>query len=427
VNVLSRSELIKYIVSEFRRFFNSGPEVVSSAPGRIDFLNTHQDYKGLPVVSIGIDLRTYIAVSRIPGRKSRIISINLLRERRKYMDSFNVDNIVLRNGKWFGNYIRSSVKALKEIYRDIDGFNALIYSDVPVAAGLASSAALLVSFIGAMSELYGFNLSKKDIAELAFHAEHDIMGIPCGRLDQYGSSFGGILKIETRPPYNVEELPILNGVFIVLDSGIRHSTADIHPRRQAEINEGLRILLQMNDLKENIMEKLSDKYYAVKWDEIKYEELLPYMMRLPDTPRRRIEFTLKMHESTLLALNIIRGNIPDLDKIVTILGSEWRDEVERALNSDNPGPALIGVIMNYQHVLLRDLYDVSLPELERIRNAALAAGALGVKLSGAGLGGSLTALAKDLKDAENILGKGLENGAKRGWIVKVDTGLRREL
>ena len=82
--------------------------------------------------------------------------------------------------------------------------------------------------------------------------------------------------------------------------------------------------------------------------------------------------------------------------------------------------------MNYQHVLLRDLYDVSLPELERIRNAALTAGALGVKLSGAGLGGSLTALARDLKDAENILRKGLENGAKRGWIVKVDTGLRRE-
>jgi len=420
-------ELIKYIVSEFRRFFNSEPEVISSAPGRIDFLNTHQDYKGLPVVSIGINLRTYIAVSRIPGRKSKIISINLLRERRKYMDSFNVDNIVLKRGKWFGNYIRSSVKALKEMHRDIDGFNALIYSDVPVAAGLASSAALLVSFIGAMNEVYGFNLSKKDIAELAFHAEHDIMGIPCGRLDQYGSSFGGILKIETRPPYNVEELPILNGVFIVLDSGIRHSTADIHPRRQAEINEGLRILLQMNDLKENIMEKLSDKYYTVKWDEIKYEELLPYMMRLPDTPRRRIEFTFKMHESTLLALNIIRGDIPDLDKIITILGSEWKDEVKKALNSDNSALALIGVIMNYQHVLLRDLYDVSLPELERIRNAALTAGALGVKLSGAGLGGSLTALARDLKDAENILRKGLENGAKRGWIVKVDTGLRREL
>jgi len=410
---LSSRELIKYIVSEFRRFFNSEPEVISSAPGRIDFLNTHQDYKGLPVVSIGINLRTYIAVSRILGRKSRIVSISLLRERRKYVDSFNVDNIVLRKGKWFGNYIRSSVKALKEIHRDIDGFNALIYSDVPVAAGLASSAALLVSFIGAMTEL-------------AFHAEHDIMGISCGRLDQYGSSFGGILKIETKPPYNVEELPILNGVFIVLDSGIRHSTADIHPRRQAEINEGLRILLQMNDLKGNIMEKLSDKYYAVKWDEIKYEELLPYMMRLPDTPRRRIEFTFKMHESTLLALNIIRGDIPDLDKIITILGSEWRDEVEKALNSDNSALALIGVIMNYQHVLLRDLYDVSLPELERIRNAALTAGALGVKLSGAGLGGSLTALARDLKDAENILRKGLENGAKRGWIVKVDTGLRRE-
>jgi len=427
VNVLSSRELVKYVVSEFKRFFNSEPEVISSAPGRIDFLNTHQDYKGLPVVSIGINLRTYIAVSRIYGRTTRIISINLLREGMEYIDSFNVEDIVLRGGKWFGNYIRSSVKALKEIHKDVGGFNALIYSDVPVAAGLASSAALLVSFIGAINEVYGYNLSKKDIAELAFHAEHDIMGIPCGRLDQYGSTFGGILKIETRPPYNVEELPILNGVFIVLDSGIRHSTADIHPKRQAEINEGLRILLQMNDLKDNILEKLSDKYYDVKWDEIKYEELLPYINRLPDTPRRRIEFTFKMHESTLLALNIIRGGIPDLDKIVAVLGNEWRDEVEKALNSDSPDLALIGVIMNYQHTLLRDLYDVSLPELERIRNAALAAGALGVKLSGAGLGGSLTALAKDLKDAENVLRKGLEYGARRGWIVKIDTGLRREL
>ncbi len=427
MNVLSSRELVKYVVSEFKRFFNSEPEVISSAPGRIDFLNTHQDYKGLPVVSIGINLRTYIAVSRIYGRTTRIISINLLREGMEYIDSFNVEDIVLRGGKWFGNYIRSSVKALKEIHKDVGGFNALIYSDVPVAAGLASSAALLVSFIGAINEVYGYNLSKKDIAELAFHAEHDIMGIPCGRLDQYGSTFGGILKIETRPPYNVEELPILNGVFIVLDSGIRHSTADIHPKRQAEINEGLRILLQMNDLKDNILEKLSDKYYDVKWDEIKYEELLPYINRLPDTPRRRIEFTFKMHESTLLALNIIRGGIPDLDKIVAVLGNEWRDEVEKALNSDSPDLALIGVIMNYQHTLLRDLYDVSLPELERIRNAALAAGALGVKLSGAGLGGSLTALAKDLKDAENVLRKGLEYGARRGWIVKIDTGLRREL
>lgn len=427
MNALSRRDLIKYIISMFKKFFSSEPEVIVSAPGRIDFLNTHQDYKGLPVVSIGIDLRTYVAISRISGEQSKIVSVNLLREGREYMDSFNIGSVVLKRGKWFGNYIRSSIMALKEMNKNISGFNALIYSDVPVAAGLASSAALLVSFIGAVNEVYGFDLDKKDIAELAFHAEHDIMGIPCGRLDQYGSVFGGILKIETRPPYNVEELPIINGIFIVLDSGIRHSTADIHPRRQSEIDEGLRILLQMNDLGRELICKLSDRYYAVKWDEIKYEDIKPYLMRLPEIPRKRIEFTFKMHSSTILALNIIKGYIPGHREIIAVLGDKWRDRIEKALSSDSPSLALVGIIMNYQHELLRDLYDVSLLELERIRNAALGAGALGVKLSGAGLGGSLTALAKDLDSAKNILKEGLENGARRGWIVGVDTGLRREL
>lgn len=427
MNALSRKDLIKYIISMFKKFFNSEPEVIVSAPGRIDFLNTHQDYKGLPVVSIGIDLRTYVAISRISGEQSKIVSVNLLREGIEYMDSFNIGSVVLKREKWFGNYIRSSIMALKEMNKNISGFNALIYSDVPVAAGLASSAALLVSFIGAVNEVHGFNLDKKDIAELAFHAEHDIMGIPCGRLDQYGSVFGGILKIETRPPYNVEELPIINGIFIVLDSGIRHSTADIHPRRQSEIDEGLRILLQMNDLGRELICKLSDRYYTVKWDEIRYEDVKPYLMRLPEIPRKRIEFTFKMHSSTILALNIIKGYIPGHEEIIAVLGDKWRDRIEKALSSDRPSLALIGIIMDYQHELLRDLYDVSLPELERIRNAALDAGALGVKLSGAGLGGSLTALASDLDNAKNILKEGLENGAKRGWIVRVDTGLRREL
>ncbi|ABN70248.1 GHMP kinase [Staphylothermus marinus F1] len=420
------NDLIKYIVSEYKRFYDVEPEVIVSAPGRLDFLNTHQDYKGLPVVSVGINLRTYVAISRSPDKYSRVISLNMLRERRSFQDIFSVENVYLRENKWFGNYIRASIIALKQCCEGIGDVLALIYSDVPIAAGLASSAALLVSFIGSVNELYGLGLDKKDVAELAYHAEHDVMNIPCGRLDQYGSAYGGIVKIETKPPYNIEELPGINGVFVVLDSGIKHSTGDIHPRRQAEINMGLRLLLQMNDLSREIREKLASTYYAVKWDMIKYDEIKPYLNRLPDIPRKRIIFTLKMNDSTSLALEVLRNNIPCFEKWVSVFGLEWRDKILEAMRSSDPVLSLIGLIMNYQHILLRDLYDVSLPKIEKIRNVALSAGALGAKISGAGLGGSLIALTRDRETARRVLSNALNNGAVRGWIVDIDSGLRRE-
>ncbi|RLG86346.1 MAG: GHMP kinase [Thermoprotei archaeon] len=423
--MLSSSALHK-AVELFRELFHSEPQVVVSAPGRLDFLNTHQDYKGLPVVSVGVNLRTYVALRTVDGDEARVASGNLRDEGVEYLDVFSVSNPVLRGGRWFGDYLRASVRALLEKGSRLSGFEATIYSDVPVAAGLASSAALEVSFIAGLSELFSLGLSRRDIAELAYHAEHDIMGIPCGRLDQYGSAYGGIVKIETRPPYRVEELPRIPGVFVVMDSGIRHSTADIHPRRQADIDEGLRLLLEMEDLPPGIRRRLGRRYYEPRWEELSLEELKPYLDRLPDRPRRRILFTLLMHRSTTLALDIIRGRIPSTDTLVGVLGNEWRSAVEKALASPNPVSRLVGVVMDYQHELLRDLYDLSLPQLERIRDAAKDAGALGVKISGAGLGGSLIALVESPGVAEKVLEAARGAGAVRGWIVEIDRGVSRE-
>lgn len=220
----------------------------------------------MPVVSVGIDHRTYVAISRNNSDKCIVESINLRNEGREYRDVFNASQPTLKNDKWFGNYLRASVPSLKRMGHNIEGFNALIYSDVPVAAGLASSIALEASFIGALNQLFGFGLSRMEIAEVSYIAEHDITGIPCGRLDQYGSSYGGIIKINTRPPYSVEELPWINGVFIVIDSGIKHSTADIHPRRQAEINKGLELLLEMTDLPNNVKKYIKPHYYDTSWE-----------------------------------------------------------------------------------------------------------------------------------------------------------------
>ena len=414
------------LLSEFKKEFNVEAEVVASSPGRLDFLNTHQDYKGLPVVSVGVNLRSYVAMRKTSDTEATIVSLNMREEKLPFKDSFEIGKIELREKGWFGNYLRATIIALRERGYSIGGFRAAILSQVPIGGGLGSSAAFTVSFVGALNEVFKLGLSRKEIAEVAYQAEHDIMGIPCGKLDQYGSAFGGVIKIETRPPYNVEELPMREGVFVVLDSGIKHSTAEIHPRRQEDINLGLKILLKLSEVPDDVKRKLDERYDSVLWEELSEEELKPYLTKLPENSAKRIIFTIREHESTMLALKIMRNGIPGKEELVSILGSEYAEDVEKALKHENPKLALIGVIMNQQHALLRDLYDLSLPELERIRNAALEAGALGVKISGAGLGGSLIALVENRSLAERVLEAGIKGGAKRGWIVEIDDGVRRD-
>ncbi len=421
-----KAKVVDDLINEFINLYGSEPELIVSSPGRLDFLNTHQDYKGLPVVSVGINLRTYAAFRKSLGDKAVIQSLNLKLLGEEYRDEFRLKEPSLLKGRWFGNYLRASIIALKNAGFEVPAFEALICSEVPIAGGLASSAALTVSFIGGLNALLNAGLSKKDVAELAYRAEHDIMGIPCGRLDQYGSAFGGIIKIETKPPYRVEELPWINGVFLAIDSGIKHSTADIHPVRQKELSSGLRSLLAMNDLPESLKTKLSERIDEVKWEEIGLEEITPYLNRIQEIYRRRILFTILNNISTKLALKIIKGYEPAYTELLSFLGEEWRESINKALGAADNKLALIGLIMNYQHHLLRDLYDLSMPELEVICQASISAGAYGCKLSGAGLGGTLISLAPSTSVADRVCQEAISAGARNSMKVLIDDGLREE-
>ncbi len=408
-------------IKEFREFFSEEPVLVTSAPGRLDFLNTHQDYKGLPVVAVGINLRTYIAVS--PSQGSFVIaSGNLRDEGVKFVDEFSQGNVGLVGGKWFGNYARALIAAFMRRGYSIRPFRAWIRSNIPMSSGLGSSGTLLVSLSSAISALNGFNLDRKLIAEIAYEAEHDIMGVPCGRLDQYAAAFGDIVVIETKPPYNITTLQRLGGVFLVIDTGIRHSTADIHPRRQLEIDEGLSKLLSM-DLPRNLRSKLGAHYWEVHWDEVAEDEIAPFIGELGDVPGRRILYTLRANESTKLALRVIRGEAIDITDIERVLGLS-RAEVDSLLSSYDWRGAFVGRVMTYQHRLLSEYYDVSLPAIDKLVNFLVSEGAYGAKLSGAGLGGSVIALVRDEDTAKDLLNRTLSSGlAPRGWVVSIDRGV----
>jgi galactokinase len=355
--------------------------VKTSAPGRLDFLNTHQDYKGLPVVSVAVDLRTRVAVEE--AARCEITSQN------------TGEHCVFSpgeppSGRAFCDYVKAAVVALRRAGVELRGFRGVLSSDVPIGAGMASSAALLVALTSALLRLAGRDPDLYTVAELAYAAEREVLGIPCGRLDQYGSAFGRVALIHTRPPVKVQQLDLPGGVFVVLDSGIRHSTAEVHTKRQEELSKAVEMLKQTLGVR-------CEGFWDFPWHLLYGRE--DAVEQLPEPMRSRVVFTLEMQKSTERALELLRSPLAPPGEVLKAVGRE----------------------MTLQHKLLAELYEVSLPRLDKLVEEAIDAGAYGAKLSGAGLGGVVIALAPDRETAEKI---GRRSSAERWWAVQVDEGLR---
>jgi galactokinase len=423
---MSLNEDFLDLLKKPERFFGMGPWVVASAPGRADFLNTHQDYKGLPVVPVGINLRTFIFARFRNDDIFTIKSLNLEELGEPCMDTFRVAVNEMRKRDFFGNYFRGVINVLvkRGDEHKLRGMDVIIKSQIPIGSGLSSSAALEISFLKLLNYACELGYTNKDLAELAYLAENAEVGVPCGRLDQYGSVYGGVIKLECKPPFHVEQLPFTNLIFAIIDSGIRHATADIHPARQREINKGLEVLMDSGEVPAQLKLRLGRRYNEPHWEKINEADITPYLSLLDRKVAKRILYTIKAQKSTEVGLRILRKEPIDNSELA-YLGSYQAERAMCKPLSERPY-WILGEVMNQQHELLRDLYDLSLPELERIREAAMGAGAYGVKISGAGLGGSLIALVKDYETGWKVVQAGLSAGAKQGWVSNAARGARIE-
>jgi len=399
--------------------------VIASAPARADFLNTHQDYKGLPAVPVGLNLRTRITARIVDSDKIVVKSLDLQKLGEPSSDSFKIGSDEFLEKGFFGNYLRAVSKALRERRKleHLPGMELTIQSDIPVGAGLASSAALEVAFAALLNHVGKLGLSNRDLAEVSYGAENGELGIPCGRLDQYGASFGGIVKLDCKPPFNVESLPFRAMTFAISNSGIRHSTLKVHSERQAEIDRGLKTLMDLPDLPESLRSKLGYRFNQPRWGEITEGEIETFLPLLEDKAGQRILCTIRMNSSTELALRILRNEpINDTD-VAANLSATACNRVTTASRTEREY-CLLGEIMNKQHALLRDLYTLSLPRIEDMCAAALSAGAYGAKLSGAGMGGSIIALVKNEEMGRRVVDACNSAGAKNGWTSGVGEGAR---
>jgi galactokinase len=396
--------------------------MIASAPARADFLNTHQDYKGLPVVPVALNLRTILTAEPLQEGILKVHSLDLVKERS--VDIFKIGkNEILERG-FFGNYFRSVINVIEErgLVSKIQGLEITVKSSIPIGSGLASSAALTVAFAALLDHAFRLGFSRRDLAEISYTSESERVGTRCGRLDQYGVCFGGVIRLECTPPYKVEQLPFTDLTFAIADSGIRHSTQDVHTQRQDEINRGLKALMEGQtppELKAN----LGVRFDQPRWNVLLEKEIADYLSILDDEARRRILFTIRMNALNDLALKVLRFEPTSAEDLSTGLSPVKLSHIRNLPQSERDW-LVLGEIMNEQQILLRELYDVSLPKIEDICSAALAAGAYGAKISGAGMGGSVIALVKNEGIGRKVVNACLSAGAKDGWVSAVGEGVK---
>jgi len=221
----------------FKEIFNTEPILVKS-PGRINIIGEHTDYNGGLVMPAAIDKAIYVAISQRDDNEIHLFSENY---QEKYCG--NIKKVKKSDVAW-ANYILGVVDGLLKRGFTLSGFNLYIYGDVPLGAGLSSSAAIECATAYALSQMHQLLVSNMDLALIAQKAEHEFAGVNCGIMDQFTSVFGKqdyAMMLDCRSLAH-EYIPLkLDGYkLVLLNTNVKHSLSDsAYNDRRAQCEQGV--------------------------------------------------------------------------------------------------------------------------------------------------------------------------------------------
>jgi galactokinase len=345
------SQRVTALKAEFEQCYGAVPELIVRAPGRVNMIGEHTDYNDGFVLPIAIDRSVLVASSRRADHTVRLRTADFGEQ-----VVFSLDSIVYDERHRWSNYQRGVAQVLAERGLDLPGVDAVIASDVPVGAGLSSSAALEVSMAVTWQVLAGFELARPELALLCQRAENTFVGVNCGIMDQFISALGeanAALLIDCR---SLEHRPVLlpvGAVVVVMDTRKQRGLADsAYNTRRAECEQGVRMLAQ----------HLPD-IGALR--DVSPSQLERYASDLPDNVHRRCRHVVSENQRVM-------------------------DAVEVLAKGDSRA---FGRLMDASHRSLRDDYEVSCAELDAMVEAAWSApGVIGARMTGGGFGGCAVAL-----------------------------------
>jgi len=353
---------------------NTNDEFFYSAPGRVCFFGEHQDHLKLTVIPSAIDLRTTISLRMNNQDTIRIKSLAL----DKSHEFTLTNNLQLGNNEF--DYIRAILMVLYQdkIVDKIPGYDLQISSTVPIGSGLSSSAALLVAWLIALNDQLDLNLSNKEIADYAFKAENQILKINCGIMDQYSSAIGGIFSLDCDgPPYHIISFDPDFKSLVIGDSQVKRAANKPLTLLKEQIDSGL--------AKINRQESFSLKTMTV-------ENLDSYKQQITHDEYKRLFGVLKIRDIT-------------------------KQAASELAKTKNQNLELLGNLLTKQHHMLSKNLQVSIEKLDVLVNESIQAGALGAKLTGAGLGGCMVAFAPG---KELDVAKAIEKAGGKATICEID-------
>jgi len=215
---------------KYKELFNQVPMLVRS-PGRINIIGEHTDYNEGFVLPAAIDKAIYVAVGQRTDNEIHLYSVD-------FKEAYKVAISDLQPTETWATYILGVADQLIKRGYKIGGFNLVIDGDVPLGAGLSSSAAVECATVFALKELFALGIDRMEMVKIAQKAEHEYAGVMCGIMDQFASMFGKkdhVIKLDCRS-LEYEYMPLkLNGYKLVLfNSNVKHSLAstEYNTRRQ---------------------------------------------------------------------------------------------------------------------------------------------------------------------------------------------------
>ncbi|MEJ2210098.1 MAG: galactokinase [Anaerolineae bacterium] len=348
------------VVRAFRARFGYEPQGLYQAPGRVNLIGEHTDYNDGFVLPMAIDRAVWVAAGRgsglemdRPARQVRLLALSL---DRGHESAFSLDGLAPDPNRRWSNYARGPLalldrRARAEGHAGLGSLDLVYAGDVPIGAGLSSSAAVEVAVATAAAALYGLDVPALELARLCQQAEHEFAGTRCGLMDQLISvagQEGQALLIDCRTfTWQAVPLPPEQAV-VVCDTGLRRGLAgSAYNERRAQCEEAAQRLgvPSLRDLDPGALEARAGE--------------------LPPLLRKRAQHVVYENERTRQAAAALQR-----DDVVTF-----------------------GRLMNESHASLRDLYEVSGEALDLM--AALARsqpGCYGARMTGAGFGGCAVAL-----------------------------------